>query len=104
MIISHNNFTINIWHDINTTNCYDLEFHVTFKEKKYFGWAFTPEGILAVMEKDKNTGENSNGSYFWVESLIILKEITIESLVATIEDIINNDPSALDRILFLLEE
>lgn len=43
------------------------------------------------MTKDNRTGESAFGSYFWCTDMVVLKEMTIECLVRTLEDILNDE-------------
>jgi hypothetical protein len=94
-------FNIDIWHEIDDTN--DIEFHVHCRGKKYFGWAFTLDGIDALMKKDRITGESSRGIYFWVVGLIIVESISEEILMKTISDLLKSNENGLDSILPVVE-
>ena len=98
MKIEEKNFHIEIWHDV-TPNINDLEFYVFKDGIKYFCWAFTLEGVRKIIAKNKLTGENANGVYFWATNSFILENITIDNIIAAITDIIEYNSNSL-RIMF----
>ena len=56
--------------------------------KKYWAQFFTHDFIVKSFEKDKESGECANGTYFWAPNMIIVKEITEENMRRTIDDLI----------------
>ena len=90
-------FTIETWRDMENEK-EDIEFHVYFNGRKYFGWAFTLDAIDKCMKKDMETGESCNGTYFWSTGMIIVKKIDIENLKDTISDLVAFNQDSLEDV------
>ena len=97
-------FSIEIWHDINESMLQDIEFHLTYKGQKYFGWAFTIAKINEVMSNHKKSGESFHGAYFWVSGLIILEEITIDHLMSSISDLISDGSVVIEDVFVKIND
>jgi hypothetical protein len=102
MIIKGDGFEIEVWHDIRERSG-DLEFYVYHEGKRYWGWAWTLEAIDQVMKKNRLTGECAGGSYFWVDGLIVMNEISEEELGKAVDDLVKSDDRCLSEIFSLVE-
>jgi hypothetical protein len=48
---------------------------------------FTIQNIKSLFEKNKRTGECSDGLYFFCYDMILVEEVTVENIVKTIEEL-----------------
>lgn len=97
-MVTEESIMSNIQHSSYVVHCIDtidnplddyVDVEVTFTTgERYIGSFFTLVNIQRVMELWKKTGENLLGTYFWCAEMIIVREITIETIEATIKDLI----------------
>ncbi|GHA79880.1 hypothetical protein GCM10009007_20990 [Formosimonas limnophila] len=91
------NFVIEIWHNLDEEKDGDIDFHLTYGGNKFFGTAITLKAISRILENHSASGESANGLYFLTNDMIILKEITSETLISALSDIIKEE-GRLDSI------
>ena len=93
-------FYIETYHEIQAVKVEEqnIDFWLTVNGKTFSGSAFTLANIQYLMTKDNRTGESAFGSYFWCADMLVVKEITIECLVSTIENILNDESLNIERI------
>jgi hypothetical protein len=51
---------------------------------------FTYQNIISISEKNKTTGENLNGNYFWASDMILIKGMSRKEIEAVINELIKN--------------
>ena len=68
-----------------------VDFEVECKGKLYKGTFITPKCIDERLKNYEKTGENGDGSYFWAKGMIIIKEITNETIEKTLIDLIKRN-------------
>lgn len=61
---------------------------------------FTIENVKSILNRAVKTGEFRNGLYFWASDMIIVESLTEETIIATIEDLLEKEE--LDRVFSLL--
>jgi hypothetical protein len=67
----------------------NIDVYVHFEDgRSYIASFFTLRNVQALMEKNKRTGENRGGLYFWATDLVIVERLDFETLRSSIEDII----------------
>jgi hypothetical protein len=67
----------------------NVDVEVVFSDGRRFMAAFfTLENIRYLFVKNRITGENKQGLYFWASDMIIVRELTEEVIVSTIENLI----------------
>jgi hypothetical protein len=49
---------------------------------------FTLQNIASLFEKNRATGECASGTYLWAANMIIVRELTTETIRHTIEDLL----------------
>ena len=76
----------------------NIDFWLTVNGKTFSGSAFTLANIQYLMTKDNRAGESAFDSYFWCADMLVLKEMTIECLVSTIENILNDESLDIGKI------
>ncbi len=68
-----------------------VEVRLTTKDGEESLANFTATGFIDYMfEKNKETGECVNGTYFCMPNMILVEEISERNVRATIDDLINN--------------
>ena len=45
---------------------------------------FTIQNIIAIMHKDALTGESESGSYFWASDMVLVRNLTLETISTAI--------------------
>lgn len=63
---------------------------ISFNGKAYFATFFTLNNLRSLFDKNARTGECANGTYLWAADMIIVSELTDESIRRTIESLISN--------------
>ena len=58
--------------------------------REYYAGFITKDFINYMFEKNKRTGECSNGTYFTMPKMIIVEEISRKNIKKTIDDLISN--------------
>lgn len=57
------------------------------------GWSatfFTYQNIISLSEKNKTTGENLNGIYFWASDMVLIKRISRKEIEAVTKELIKD--------------
>lgn len=101
IIYEDERFYIETHHEIQIDNIEEqnIDFWLlTVDGKTFSGSAFTLANIQYLMIKDNRAGESAFGPYFWSADMLVLKEMTIECLVSTIENILNDESLDIGRI------
>lgn len=70
--------------------------------KQYIATFFTVLNIQRIMEGYQHTGECLYGTYFWCSDLIVVKDLRMETIEATIKDLIQRE--MLETIFLLCKE
>lgn len=76
----------------------NIDFWLTVNGKTFSGSAFTLANIQYLMSKDNRAGQSAFGSYFWCADMLVLKEMIIECLVSTIENILKDESLDIGKI------
>ena len=67
----------------------NIDVEVRFESgERYIPTFFTVRNIQSLMDKNKVTGENSNGKYIWAADMVIVETLTDDVIRATIDDLI----------------
>ena len=67
----------------------NVDVQVTFPNGESFSTVFfTLQNIDTLMKKYKKTGECADGSYFWTSNMIIVQELTEQTLCETIDNLL----------------
>ncbi|EPF93142.1 hypothetical protein GCM10025882_05400 [Acinetobacter gyllenbergii] len=100
IIYENERFYIKTSHEIQEDKIEEqnIDFWLTVNGKTFSGSAFTLANIQYLMTKDSRTGESALGSYFWCADMLVVKEMTIECLVSTIENILNDESLDIGKI------
>lgn len=65
---------------------------VTFDDdSEYIATFFTYENINTLMNKNKQTGENLSGAFFWAKDLILIEKIERILILQVINELIQSD-------------
>ena len=70
--------------------------------KRYIATFFTYENIQTLTQKNKLTGENLSGSYFWASDMVLIDTITRENIIKVIGHFI--ETNTFEQIFTLLPE
>lgn len=82
-LIIYQNTTVKLKNDNNV----DVE--VVFKNgKRYVATMFTLDNIHKLIDKYKESGECDYGRYFWAADMILLRELSISTIRATVKAMI----------------
>ncbi len=69
----------------------NLDIHVEFKDgARYVATFFTLKNIESLFQKNRRTGECSDGTYFWAADMIIVQEMTEENILRTVQQLIED--------------
>lgn len=67
----------------------NVDVYLTFPNgDNYVATFYTLRNIQALMAKDRKSGENCNGLYFWGTGMVIIDHLSEESFRAAAEDLI----------------
>ena len=74
---------------------------VTFVNGERWGATFVSyENVRTLTEKNRTTGENLSGAYFWVSDMILVDEISRQRIEEVIHEVLHiGDFESLFRIL-----
>lgn len=76
---------------------------VTFTdETRYVSSFVTYKNVETLTSKNRKTGENLNGKYFWVSDMILIEDVTRASIEQVIQDLIIDD--SFDLIFKKIED
>ena len=94
------NFVLEYWKEIENEKYGDMECYLYWKGHKYFEFAMTLKKIQDIMMAHSKTGECLNGSYFILKDLLILNEITEQTLLESMQDLLSNENTDSIATLF----
>ena len=67
----------------------NVDVQVTFPNGESFSAVFfTLQNIATLMKHNKKTGECANGLYFWTSDMMIVQELTEETICETIDNLL----------------
>jgi hypothetical protein len=67
----------------------NLDLEVTLEDgDRYVATLFTLANIRRIMDQYRNTGECNNGQYFWASDMVIVHDLTEETIKSTVEDLL----------------
>ena len=78
----------------------DIDIHVNLKDgKHYYGTLYTIEHLRQALDDGRRFGEYANGAYAWDPSMIVVRDLLLATVRATIEDLIQTGDieKALER-------
>ena len=58
--------------------------------RRFVATFFTLENLRTLLARYRDTGECDYGRYFWAADMIVVKELTTETIVKTIEDLLRS--------------
>jgi hypothetical protein len=59
--------------------------------KTYGATFFTLTNLEELFEKNRKTGECASGLYLWASNMILVRELSMESIERTVKDLMAND-------------
>ncbi len=69
----------------------NVDVEVLFDDgKRYSATFFTLENIRRLMERCHSTGECAQGRYFWASGMIIVEDLTWDTVIAAVGSLIEN--------------
>jgi hypothetical protein len=69
----------------------NIDIQVSTKDgKKYSATLFTPKNVFTLMDRYKTSGECANGTFVWAVEMIILRDLSHESILSTVEELIRS--------------
>ena len=69
----------------------DVDVHVEFPDGRRFAATFsTPEGLRKELERSRHVHDEQDGTYLWDSSLVVVSELTVDSIVTAVKLIIAN--------------
>ena len=89
--IQHNNYQLTIYKGITPLdpNNDNVDVQVTFPNGNSFSAVFfTLQNINTLMKQYKKTGECANGLYFWTSDMMIVQELTEQTICETIDNLL----------------
>ena len=89
--IQHNNYQLTIYKGITPLdpNNDNVDVQVTFPNGESFSAVFfTLQNINTLMKQYKKTGECANGLYFWTSDMMIVQELTEQTICETIDNLL----------------
>ncbi len=67
----------------------NVDVHVRMESgERYVATFFTLKNVQRLMDGYKQTGECSSGQYFWASDMVIIHDLTDETIRQTVEDLI----------------
>jgi hypothetical protein len=75
---------------------------VTFTDdKRYVATFFTYDNVKTLTEKNKRTGEQLGGKYFWASDMILVERVDRDTIENVIADLIKDN--SFDQLFKLVE-
>ncbi|HMA94643.1 MAG TPA: hypothetical protein VKP30_18255 [Polyangiaceae bacterium] len=75
--------------DVNDDN---VDVEVTLHDGRRYGATFfTLSNIAHLFEKNRHTGECGGGTYLWARGMVILKDLSPDTMHATVKDLMQVD-------------
>lgn len=93
-IVQHNDYELTIYRGITPLdpNNDNVDVEVTFPNGESFSAVFfTLENIETLMKRYKKTGECADGLYFWASDMVIVQQISENTICATIDKLLAED-------------
>ena len=90
-IVQRNNYQLTIYSGIASLDPDNdnVDVQVTFPNSESFSAVFfTLQNIDTLMKNYKKTGECDNGLYFWASDMIIVQELTEQTICETIDNLL----------------
>ena len=73
----------------------NVDVQVTFPNGESFSAVFfTLQNIDTLMKRCKKTGECANGLYFWASDMLIVQELTEQTICATVDNLLAEEEFA----------
>lgn len=71
---------------------YNVDIEVVFdSDERYMATLFTVENLKTLMNRHKHSGECNSGTYFWAVDMVIVEQLTLESIQELVRYLIAND-------------
>lgn len=84
-----NNFDLELIGEIENSKDENIDVFVRFKNgEEYVVSFFTIENLKKLISKNRISGEQLSGLYFWSSDMIIIQEIDKDKMKLTIEDLL----------------
>jgi hypothetical protein len=95
-------FTVRIlhgWSAVDPIND-NVDVCVTLNNEEYPSTFFTLKNVETLMNRWRESGEHASGLYFWAADLVIVRELTQDTVQRTIEDLLRSGafPRAFERV------
>ena len=58
---------------------------------EYVATFFTYKNIETLRQKNRKTGEELSGKYFWASDMILIDNLSLETIKEVIDDLLKND-------------
>ena len=92
--VQRKDYQLTIYHGIDPLDPdnANVDVHVTFPNGESFSAVFfTLQNIETLMKDYKKTGECANGLYFWTSDMLIVQELTEQSICKAIDNLLAED-------------
>jgi hypothetical protein len=67
----------------------NIDIEVRFLDGRRFGATFfTLKNLASLFEKNRSTGECAGGTYLWAANMIIVEELSMETITRTVNDLL----------------
>ena len=89
--LQHNDYQLTIYTGIDPLDPdnANVDVHVTFPNGESFSAVFfTLQNIATLMKDYRKTGECANGSYFWTSDMLIVQELTEQTICEIVENLL----------------
>lgn len=89
--IQRNDYQLTIYNGIAPLDPYNdnVDVQVTFPSGESFSAVFfTLQNIATLMKDYEKTGEGANGLYFWTSDMVIVQELTEQTICETIDNLL----------------
>lgn len=85
-------YTIHLRDVVNDAFNDNAEVRVKFASGEVYDASyFTLANLRTIMERHATTGESAGGTYFWWPHMVIVRELTRESIEVSINDLLKED-------------
>jgi len=69
----------------------NVDVEVTLADGGRFGATFfTLENVKRLFQKNRASGECNSGTYFWAANMILVKDLTMEVIQTTVQDLLDS--------------
>ena len=89
--IQRNDYQLTIYNGIAPLDPYNdnVDVQVTFPSGESFSAVFfTLQNIATLMKDYEKTGEGANGLYFWTSDMVIVQELTEQTICETVDNLL----------------